>query len=618
MSSVGTRGAGKKEKAPASAGKSSADAKPHSSTFIVRDTSKGMIPKPIISGLYGPRGERLRHQVHDGALHMPQESIDLIRNVAAQTEISVPEKFALPGLDTVIRPSVDPALEKITVTDVTLEQTQVLQQAEQPARMDPVTMQLKPAVPAVYQTQVVSTAVNRVIDRSVKSDSPSTAGADPERIRGGGGEDDAMDAVETPDQAQAQAPAPPAEASAAQTAPAAPEVATSEPAPAPVPSTEASDPAKSSEETKPSTAATTEESSLKSLAKTPPAQWEQHKPAANDETLSSPDQLTKKPAWYSKDKISDIERNMLPEWFDASAPHRTPEAYVAARDKVIHMADQLSNRNVTNSMIRRTIVGDAGSLHRMHAFLVNWGFINEDAINDSCPTPMSLRGGLPGKKRFNEELQSELVQAVVEQSKRRKTEQDNAMTDSDDKPVSSLVPIDWEEIASKIGHGISPKDCEQEFLNLPLEDEVQQSSSSTERPITPDPSHQDSSVKAEARDTASLKKIIFQELVEESSPEVLSKVTEAAIAATNGDLIKAQKAGLVGVVASKAVEKARSKEEAVSSLLNELVSQRMQKLENRLALMDDLEGMLEAERVALELERRDLYTARCRHWFMGP
>jgi len=27
---------------------------------------------------------------------------------------------------------------------------------------------------------------------------------------------------------------------------------------------------------------------------------------------------------------------------------------------------------------------------------------------------------------------------------------------------------------------------------------------------------------------------------------------------------------------------------------------------------------LEAERVALELERRDLYTARCRHWFQGP
>ena len=35
------------------------------------------------------------------------------------------------------------------------------------------------------------------------------------------------------------------------------------------------------------------------------------------------------------------------------------------------------------------------------------------------------------------------------------------------------------------------------------------------------------------------------------------------------------------------------------------------------AMMDDVEGILEAERVALEMERRDLYTARCRHWFGG-
>jgi SWI/SNF related-matrix-associated actin-dependent regulator of chromatin subfamily C len=34
-------------------------------------------------------------------------------------------------------------------------------------------------------------------------------------------------------------------------------------------------------------------------------------------------------------------------------------------------------------------------------------------------------------------------------------------------------------------------------------------------------------------------------------------------------------------------------------------------------MLDDVEGILEAEKVALELERRDLYTARCRHWFGG-
>jgi SWI/SNF related-matrix-associated actin-dependent regulator of chromatin subfamily C len=83
-------------------------------------------------------------------------------------------------------------------------------------------------------------------------------------------------------------------------------------------------------------------------------------------------------------------------------------------------------------------------------------------------------------------------------------------------------------------------------------------------------------------------------------------------------LKRAQAAGRAGLVLSQAVDVARSKEESVAHLLSELVDLRMKKLENRLALLDDVEGMLEAERVALELERRDLYTARCRHWFGGP
>ena len=47
----------------------------------------------------------------------------------------------------------------------------------------------------------------------------------------------------------------------------------------------------------------------------------------------------------------------------------------------------------------------------------------------------------------------------------------------------------------------------------------------------------------------------------------------------------------------------------------DIVDLQIQRLENRVALLDDVEALLEAERVSLELERRDMYTARCRHWF---
>jgi SWI/SNF related-matrix-associated actin-dependent regulator of chromatin subfamily C len=154
---------------------------------------------------------------------------------------------------------------------------------------------------------------------------------------------------------------------------------------------------------------------------------------------------------------------------------------------------------------------------------------------------------------------------------------------------------------------------------------IKEDNAVVERAITPDVSSQAGAASAKpapsmeesGQSLEKLRQKIFQELVDESHPEVISKVTEAAIAATDGQLQKAQKAAMVGLVASRALEHARSQEDAVSSALSELVNQRMQKLENRMALMDDIEGMLEAERVTLELERRDLYTARCRHWFGG-
>ena len=74
---------------------------------------------------------------------------------------------------------------------------------------------------------------------------------------------------------------------------------------------------------------------------------------------------------------------------------------------------------------------------------------------------------------------------------------------------------------------------------------------------------------------------------------------------------------MLASVASSAVETARKEEDTVDRILHEILDQRMSKLENRLSLLDDLECMFDAERMALELERRDLYTTRCRHWFSG-
>jgi hypothetical protein len=123
-------------------------------------------------------------------------------------------------------------------------------------------------------------------------------------------------------------------------------------------------------------------SPLQTLSKTPAPQWEQHKPGPNDEIVTPADKLTPKPPWwYKKEDVADIERRMLPEWFDSSAPHRTPESYIKSCETVIAISETITNHTITSSMIRRSIFGDAGSFQRLRSFLVNFGLINKDGIN---------------------------------------------------------------------------------------------------------------------------------------------------------------------------------------------------------------------------------------------
>lgn len=309
------------------------------------------------------------------------------------------------------------------------------------------------------------------------------------------------------------------------------------------------------------------------------------------------DQLTPKPSWYKKDGVAELERIMLPEWFDQSAKHRTPGSYIKARETIVEMSATLANRNVTNAMVRRSVVGDAGSLLRLRNFLTHWGLINEDATNDSAPTPATLRDKYPVPKQFNDRQRDNLVTAVVEQTtKRRKLDADG-----------SFLPINWEEIALQVGDGATSDDCERNFLSIPLHEE------DAERPITPEASSVASLPTPTNKDV--MRQEFIRELVDSCRPEVVRRATVAALEAAEPK--EAQSGAILGLVSCKAVETARQAENQIESVLSQLLDQRMKKLENRMAMMDDVESILEAEKIALELERRDLYTARCRHWFGG-
>jgi len=367
---------------------------------------------------------------------------------------------------------------------------------------------------------------------------------------------------------------------------------------------------------------TTEVPQVKALTSRPAPQWEQHKPGPNDETITTADQLPPKPEWYKKDGIDEIERTMLPEWFDISAPHRTPETFLKSREKITEMSETLANRNVTNVMIRRTILGDAGSLHRLRGFLERWGIINNDGINDSAPTPAGLRPDLKRPAKFNDEIRVDLIAVVTQQAKKRRLNKD--YNDDMNLVSSSVSSFDWEEVASLVGHGASAEDCQRNFMTTSL-DEKSSSTLTQTSPLSELPTSSNvkqeviTSVKTEPNQQSerTSQKEFIRNLVQSSDSEVLKKVLDVAMEATCDDIAETQAASLLGLLTTKAVEDSRGHEIDLAVRLSKLVDSRMQKLENRMAMMDDVEAILEAEKLALEMERRDLYTARCRHWFGG-
>jgi hypothetical protein len=295
------------------------------------------------------------------------------------------------------------------------------------------------------------------------------------------------------------------------------------------------------------------------------------------------------PSWYSKDTASDIEKNLLPEWFNRSAEHRTESSYVEAREKIIDEARQSSNKYLTWSAVRRCVPGDAGSIMHLHEFLVTWGFINGSAIGDNAP--LQITDESTCSSEWSQDMKNLLGVAVARCSRKRKL----------DSQSIERLEIDWDAVSMEVGNGVTPVECYKKFLSI----DFGNSDGGEEVTVV--------EMSKQKEDTS--QEDLIAELIDGVHPNVAKAVIDAALSASNGDLGVTQKASILGAIASKAATSAREEESATIRILSEILDLRMAKLENRLALLDDLEVMLDAERMALELERRDLYTRRCRHWF---
>ncbi|KAJ6336621.1 hypothetical protein OIU76_006488 [Salix suchowensis] len=107
--------------------------------------------------------------------------------------------------------------------------------------------------------------------------------------------------------------------------------------------------------------------------------------------------------WFSWDNTHECEVRFLPEFFDSRSPSKNPRVYKYYRNSIISQFRKNPSAKITFTEIRKTLVGDVGSIRRVFDFLDAWGLINysplnkqlkwEDGKDSSSKTAASPAGG---------------------------------------------------------------------------------------------------------------------------------------------------------------------------------------------------------------------------------
>lgn len=98
--------------------------------------------------------------------------------------------------------------------------------------------------------------------------------------------------------------------------------------------------------------------------------------------------------WFSFGEIHETERRILPEFFDGRSAAKNPGVYKYYRDSIIRRFRENPARKVTFTEVRRSLVGDVGSIRRVFDFLETWGLINYTASEKQ-----GAKGGAEDKEK---------------------------------------------------------------------------------------------------------------------------------------------------------------------------------------------------------------------------
>ena len=81
-------------------------------------------------------------------------------------------------------------------------------------------------------------------------------------------------------------------------------------------------------------------------------------------------------SWFDMHQISPMEKKGLPEFFNNRNRSKTPAVYKDYRDFMINTYRLNPSEYLTVTACRRNLAGDVCAIMRVHAYLEQWGLIN--------------------------------------------------------------------------------------------------------------------------------------------------------------------------------------------------------------------------------------------------
>lgn len=223
--------------------------------------------------------------------------------------------------------------------------------------------------------------------------------------------------------------------------------------------------------------------------------------------------------WFSLDSIHAIERASLPDFFTPGAA-ASPQTYMQYRRFIVSAYRLNPNEHLSFTAVRRSLVGDAGAILRVHKFLAKWGIINYQVNPESVPltsaelaaaaAAASVAGGevpivqqqqqqyvvdidtprgmfpfesfkpsleFPNMEKFKDTFKRTSNEDNEQEAKRVKIVKPDIDAGGWNEASLKLLiegvtkhQSDWESVAQHVNNGKTPEECIIRFLQLPMED----------------------------------------------------------------------------------------------------------------------------------------------------